>query len=184
MSEQSNNPANRNTRAAGNRKGRNKGRGKKPSNSVAAVPKPKFTGSCKKDLEGVVIIHNPNKQIMTKQFIEFDERIVQAGGKISSAMSRALKDKKQIGRMFFMPAASTQDASEYTDADGTVDEDRKLYCSKLRESEITEAAKERSKFQEDWKRMFHRIMGQMCPDTRTRLTSGRISTTAAILAAS
>ena len=176
MSEKSNNQGSSGTSSAttnsntrtGKGKGRNRGRGKKPS-TIAAVPKPKFTGSCKKDLEGVVIIHNPNKQIMTKQFIDFDERIVQAGGKISSAMSRALKDKQQIGRMFFMPAISKADASEYTDADGTVDEDRKLYCSKLRESDIPEAAKERSKFQEDWKRMFHRIMGQLCPDTRTRL---------------
>ena len=89
MSEQSNNQGgggtrstttNNNTRAAGNNrsgpgkgsgKGKNTGKGRKPSNSVAAVPKPKFTGSCKKDLEGVVIIHNPNKQVMTKQFIEF-----------------------------------------------------------------------------------------------------------------
>jgi len=147
MSEKSNNQgssgtssattnSNTNTRTSGKGKGRNRGRGKKPSNPIAAVPKPKFTGSCKKDLEGVVIIHNSNKQIMTKQFIEFDERIVQAGGKISSAMSRALKDKRQIGRMFFMPAASADDASEYTDVDGTVDADRKLYCSKLIDSNL------------------------------------------------
>ena len=74
---------------------------------------------------------------------------MQAGGKISSAMSRALKDKKQIGRMFFMPVENTLDPSEYTDATGKIDKDRKLYCDKLRESEITEAVKERSKFQED-----------------------------------
>ena len=103
----------------------------------------------------MVIIYNPNKQVMTKQFIEFDRRIVQAGRKISSVMSRALKDKKKIGRMFFMPAANTLDPSKYTDAAGKVDDDRKLYCDKLRESEITEAAKERSKLQEDRKQMYH-----------------------------
>ena len=68
-----------------------------------------------------------------------------------------------------MPAENTLDPSEYTDVAGKVDNNRKLYCDKLRETEITEAAKERSKFQEDWKRMFHRIMGQLCPEMRTRL---------------
>ena len=84
MSEQSNNEGssgthstttNNNTRATGiNRsgsgkgsgKGKNKGKGRKPSNLVAAIPKPKFTDSCKKDLESVVIIDNSNKQVMTK----------------------------------------------------------------------------------------------------------------------
>jgi len=94
---------------------------------------------------------------------------MQAGGKISSAMSRALKDKKQISHMFFMPAANTLDPAEYTDSAGTVDTDKKLYCDKLRETEITEAAKEGSKFRADWQRMFHRIMGQMCPEMTTRL---------------
>ena len=86
MSEQSNNQGgggtrsttnNNNTRVAGNnRSGSGKGSGKEKNkgkrrnpNIVAAVPKPKFTGSCKKDLESVVIIHNSNKQVMTKQFI-------------------------------------------------------------------------------------------------------------------
>jgi len=68
-----------------------------------------------------------------------------------------------------MPAEKTLDPTEYTDAAGKVDNDRKLYCDKLRETEITEAAKERSKFQEDWKRIFHRIIGQLCPEMTTRL---------------
>ena len=84
MSEQSNNQGgggirstttNSNTRATGNNrsgsgkgsgKGKNKGKERKPSYLVAAIPKPKFTGSCKKDLESVVIIDNSNKQVMTK----------------------------------------------------------------------------------------------------------------------
>ena len=84
MSEQSNNQGggrtrstttNSNTRAAGNNrsgsgkgsgKENNKGKGRKSSNVVAAIPKPKFTGTCKKDLESVVIIDNSNKQVMTK----------------------------------------------------------------------------------------------------------------------
>ena len=69
-----------------------------------------------------------------------------------------------------MPPQSQLDPTENTDpVSGKVDEDLKLYFTKLQETEITDAAKEHSKFQEDWKRMFHRIMGQLSPEMTLRL---------------
>ena len=48
-----------------------RGKGKKPGGSTTtmATIKPKFIRTCNKDLEGMVIIHNPRKQVMPKQFI-------------------------------------------------------------------------------------------------------------------
>ena len=61
----------------------------------------KFTGSCKEDLEGSVIIHHPNKRVMAKQYIAFEKRMITAAGNVSSAMATSMKQKKAVTIDYF-----------------------------------------------------------------------------------
>ena len=70
--------------------------------------------------------------------------------------------------IYFMPPATKLDPKLYTDKDGKVNEDRKQYCMKVC-TNIKHCAKDNGKFQEDWLWMYHRIMGQLCPEMSARL---------------
>ena len=60
------------------------GRSQHNPHNPAASAKPKFTGTCKKDLQGTVIIWYPNKQQMTQQFKAFEKILLIVAGKIST----------------------------------------------------------------------------------------------------
>ena len=106
---------------------------------------------------------------MTKQFIEFERQVRQAGGKISSTMFISLTKNKSVDKMHCMPPKMKLDATLYTDKDGKVDEDRKLYCTEVQTNAIKYCAKDHCKFQEDWMRMFHHIRGELCAEMTARL---------------
>ena len=60
------------------------------SNSV------KFTGTCTKDLSGVVIIYSPDTAIMSRQPQMFLPKVEEATGKISGAMGKSIKQQKAL----------------------------------------------------------------------------------------
>ena len=132
-------------------------------------PKATFLGECKKDLKGVTIIWSPNKQNMTKQFTVFTNSVITVSGKISEEMGISIAQQSKLSCTHFMP--EPEDDSEWTNDDGTIDEDKKKFVEKLNEfnSNMKAVAASLAKYALDWKTMFPWIFGQLCTETQQRL---------------
>ena len=81
--------------------------------------KPPFTGVCKKDLAGAVIVHSSDVQDMSRQYRTFYDRVVVAAGKVGSPLVTAIKRKKILTLAHFKPIKP--DPGEWTNEEGTDD---------------------------------------------------------------
>ena len=115
--------------------------------------KPPFTGVCKKDLAGAVIVHSSNVQDMSRQYRAFYDRVVVAAGKVGSALVTAIKRKKILTlTAHFKPIKP--DTGEWT-KNGVVDDDMKELYSDAYKMNLQSAVRSYTSFGEDWTRMYY-----------------------------
>ena len=63
---------------------------------------PKFTCTCKKDRNGIVIIYSPDTAIMSRQLQTFLSKVEEAAGKISGAMGKPIRQQKALSVVDFV----------------------------------------------------------------------------------
>jgi len=90
-----------------------------------------------------------------------------AAGIVNPAMVVSIKQKKAVTIAYFKPGQP--DPSEYTDKDGNMDTGMKKSYDGSREWKLKGAAETHIRFEEDWKRMYHRGKAQVCPETLQRM---------------
>ena len=83
--------------------------------STPSATRVKFSGACKKELEGDVIEWSPSTSRMTKDFGEFNDAVVIVAGTISSQMGISIDNQEKLLLRDFLPAAA--DESEWLDED-------------------------------------------------------------------
>jgi len=137
-------------------------------NNKTSALKIKFTGECKKDLQGVVIVWNSNIPKMTKQYSDFNRCVITVAGKTSSYMvGVSIEQQEKLDIMSFAP--EERDESLWTNNDGTINKIKKDYADGMASYEMKQISGTFGKYKTDWVTMFPWILGQICPETLAHL---------------
>ena len=138
-------------------------------NNSNATPahKVKFPGACKKELKGDVIVWCSSIPQMTERYNDFNRSVITVAGNISSQMGTSIDNQEKLRLGDFLPA--TADETEWLDTNGDVVPDVKKFYDDIAALELQEISKKVAKYNDDWARMFSKILGQLCPETQANL---------------
>ena len=136
---------------------------------VATAP---FTGTCKKELAGKVILYSESRAVMASQWIKFESAVYNAAGKVDAALARAIGKKEPLTLADFL-APDTDYSDEYTTKkiDGTLDvnEKKKALYDKAEELLVTNSVTNYGSYLKSWETFFFRIKAQIDPETTSRV---------------
>ena len=147
-------------------------RGHRPAHgNVSKVPAIAFTGTCKKELAGKVIIYSESRAAMAAQWIKFESAVYNAAGKVDAALARALMKKEALTLADFL-TPNHDYSSEYTDRDSSgndvVDNKLKALYDKAEEKMVENSVSDYTTYLKNWETFFFRVKAQIDPETTSR----------------
>ena len=130
-----------------------------------------FTGTCKKELAGKVIIYLESRALMASQWIKFESAVYNAAGKVDASLARSIAAREPLTLADFL-IPDNDYSSKYTsnDADGkdVIDLKTKALYDKAEEILVTNSVANYSAYLKNWQTFFFRIKAQIDPETTSR----------------
>jgi len=131
-----------------------------------------FTGTCKKELAGKVIIYSENRALMASQWIKFESAVYHAAGMVDASLARSITKSEPLTLADFL-TPDTDYSSEYTskDEDGNdvIDPKKKALYDRAEELMVVNSVTNYTVYIKSWQSFFFRIIAQIDPETIYRL---------------